>query len=537
MAVFDGQAQIILLVLVFCCPLIPAGGWCWLKSIECCLQCLGAIVKSARKFAYVPMYLCLLGLLVDGCSTVACDYFKEVKEGSIQEEAQHAAYAFACTSTLALLTIVISVASTAKTLQGTAAHDSRMAVTGSSVGESEFRKLGLVVVVSEQRERTVYILALPAFYGLMCFLSAQQLLMYKLGTLDEHWSWNTKFKNDQERFEFTLDMMTFYMSAANVFESFALTFFGMLTMESLRRSSERESTIRMSRRSREQRLQGCIQSWTMSPIYMFCGVLCVQSVYRLLHVMTKYFHLLDVCPPALSRSLAGLPVPDEFVVYIAFFTLQSIFSTLAIMALISIEHVFGDDLEAVEFTSRGHRRNCKILANLKFWGVKIFVTLEFGLDVGMMMVKMDEFQKKLIFTVFMTLISFLVSVLHIWAYAPRGRWIVEASASALEVEAEAAAEADDEVEAQRRQELGAVSGPTLPLASARADAVLALGAACLPASSSTSRAGPRAAPPAPLQVAGAGASTPRSGTRLGASSSSAFEEHGGLEASSPRSPR
>merc|ERR1711920_855917 len=102
---------------------------------------------------------------------------------------------------LAFITNVLSVVSTIKCLKGRTSNDPSRAN---------------VLSISEQRERTVYILALPAFYCLMCFLSCQQLLTYVLGTIDTHWAWDRTFKNDVEKETFTLDMITFYMSAANV---------------------------------------------------------------------------------------------------------------------------------------------------------------------------------------------------------------------------------------------------------------------------------------------------------------------------------
>eukprot|EP00931_Biecheleriopsis_adriatica_P066213 TRINITY_DN40611_c0_g1_i1.p1 TRINITY_DN40611_c0_g1~~TRINITY_DN40611_c0_g1_i1.p1 ORF type:complete len:448 (+),score=63.73 TRINITY_DN40611_c0_g1_i1:131-1474(+) len=393
MAFLDGPAQIILLVVVFCCPLIPAGGWCWLKSIECCLACLGAIVRNARKFAYVPMYLCLLGLLLAGSTMVTQDFLHSQRT----DEQRRAFYIFVGTAGLALLTILVSVGSTLKCLQGTG-----------------------TLFISEQRERTVYILALPAFYCLMCFQSCQQILSYELNTVDKHWSWDVQFTTDQQRQNFTMDMVTFYMSAADVFEAFAFTFFGMLTMESLRRSSQ--YTARQG--AREVRLQGCIQKWTMSPIYMFCAVLCLESVYRLLNVFTKYFHLTSIVPPALTHALERVPQPDSYVCSIAFFTLTSVFSSLAIMALFSIEHVFHGDLASVDFINSSWER-CRFLSNLKFWGVKIFVTVEFALDMAMMLWKAEQAHKQLVFAAAMGLLCFSVSLLHIWAYAPSGRWIAE----------------------------------------------------------------------------------------------------------------
>jgi len=306
---------------------------------------------------------------------------------------------FLITTALSLFAVLISVCSTVKVLQGQ-------------------------VSIDEQRERTVYIIALPSFYGLMCFLASQQLLEKILGTVDKHWAWDVNFHSNKQKEQFTLDMITFYMSAADVFESFAFTFFGMLTMESMRRAAQQQSR----QGAREERLQSCIQKWTMSPIYMFCAVLCLESVYHLILIFGKYFHLNDFLPPALTHSLQEIPQPSEDVVSIAFFTLTSIFSTLAIMALFSIEHVFHEDLAAVDFVLEcASMKKCKFLSNLKFWGVKLFVTIEFTLECGMFVLKkmkVDEMQKQLIYTTCMASLCLFIAILHIYAYAPRGRWIV-----------------------------------------------------------------------------------------------------------------
>lgn len=399
MAFLDGPAQIILLIVVFCCPIIPAGGWCWLKCIECCLKCLQNVVANVRKYAYVPMYLCLLALLVAGCMTVVPDW-------GPSEQTANQTYAFnmfVVTSVLALLTIIVSVHSTLKVLQGQ-------------------------VSIDEQRERTVYIIALPSFYCLMCFLSSQQLLIKSLGTVAQHWAWDMTFTSEHQEEEFTLDMVTFYLSAADVFESFAFTFFGTMTMEAMRRASELATMRQGHERAREAALQSCIQKWTMSPIYSFCFVLCIQSMYNLISVFGKYFHLGDLLPPALYKEIHGLPQPDQGVVDTVFFTLTSIFSSLAIMALFSIEHVFHDDLASVDFVLDCERmKSLKFLSNLKFWGVKLFVTIEFTLECIMFVLKrtsLNEIQKQLIYTTCMASMCFAIALLHVWAYAPHGRWIV-----------------------------------------------------------------------------------------------------------------
>lgn len=388
----DGPTQLILLVIVFCCPIIPAGGWCWLKAIECCLKCLQTAVKNARKFAYIPMYFCLLILLLGGCTIVIPDFIASDQT----DEQQYAFKLFIVSTVLALLTIIISITSTIKVLQGN-------------------------IVIDHQRERTVYILALPSFYSLMCFLSMQQLLIHILKTLDEHWAWEVQFDSDKSREEFTLAMISFYMSAADVFESFAFAFFAMLTMKALARASAQQQSLAGS--VREARLQSCIQKWTMSPMYMFCTVLCLEAMYSLIDVFSKYFHLDSILPPALDKALHGINYPPESVINIAFFTLTSIFSSLAILALFSIEHVFHDDLHAVDFLVDSRYKACKFLSNLKFWGVKIFVTAEFTAEIFVMVGTMDEIQKQLINSVLMSTLCFLVAILHIWAYNPRGRWI------------------------------------------------------------------------------------------------------------------
>lgn len=407
MAFLDGPAQVFLLIVVFCCPIIPAGGWCWLKSIECCLRCLGSLVRNVRRYAYVPMYLSLLVLLIAGCTTVVPDFFASEKT----EWQWYAFELFLITTALSFFAVLISVCSTVKVLQGQASID-------------------------EQRERTVYIIALPSFYGLMCFLASQQLLEKVLGTVDEHWAWDVNFDSEKQREQFTLDMITFYMSAADVFESFAFTFFGMLTMESLRRAAQQQSR----QGAREERLQSCIQKWTMSPIYMFCAVLCLESVYHLILIFGKYFHLNDFLPPALTHTLEEIPQPSEDVITISFFTLTSIFSTLAIMALFSIEHVFHEDLASVDFVLEcASMKKCKFLSNLKFWGVKLFVTIEFTLDCAMFLLEkmnFDDVKKQLIYTTCMASLCLLMAILHIYAYAPKGRWIVSADALRMQLENE-----------------------------------------------------------------------------------------------------
>jgi len=109
---------------------------------------------------------------------------------------------------------------------------------------------------------------------------------------------------------------------------------------------------------------------------------------------------------------------------VAFFTLTSVFSSLAILALISVESVFHDELAAVEFVSNSRfSHKFKLFANLKFWGVKIFVSVEFCLQLIVMAVDMDKIHKQLLYTLCMAVLCFLVSVVHIWAYYPKGRWI------------------------------------------------------------------------------------------------------------------
>lgn len=184
----------------------------------------------------------------------------------------------------------------------------------------------------------------------------------------------------------------------------------------------------------------------MSPIYIFCAVLCVQSVYRLLLVLSKYFHLTSLLPPALTDAVKEIPQPSESVMYIAFFTLTSVFSSLAIVALFSIDYAFHDDLEVVGFVTGS--RKCKYLSNLKFWGVKIFVTIEFTLEIGMMVVTMDEVQKQLMYNACMGSLCFFVSLVHLWAYAPQGNWIAEESVLRTLDEEPAIARTDSNTESE-----------------------------------------------------------------------------------------
>jgi len=397
----DGFFQALLLVVVFCCPLIPAGGWCWLKCIEGCLNCLGFCVAKMRRFAYVPMYVCLLLLLAKGVYDVVGDYFSMDNHTVKQTNAFHW---FVVTAVVTFLSIAICVASTMKVCYGQ-------------------------VSIEIQRERTVYIVALPGFFCLMCFLSCQTTLFQMLGTIGHHWDMDQDKLQDPAYLEkFTTDMGTFYFGAADVFESLAFTFFGMLTMEALTRAADLAESD-----EREVRLQSCIRKWTMSPIYMFCGVLIVQATYHVTVIFVKYFSVQNYLPPALYQFLKdqfqdgdGL---DENVVKIVFFTLTSIFSSLAIMALFSIEHVFHEDLVRVNFVEEIPEKfkMFEFLSNTKFWGVKLFVTCEFSLQCLNFVVTMDVIQWNLIYSVAMAALCLVISVLHVWAYAPSGLWIAKSS--------------------------------------------------------------------------------------------------------------
>merc|ERR1712217_563969 len=105
-------------------------------------------------------------------------------------------------------------------------------------------------------------------------------------------------------------------------EAFALSSFGSLTMQSLKRSTRNRAHVE----ERETRLHACIQSWTMSPLYMFCGVLCVESMYHLFFVFAKYFHLARIMPPVLTDATARFRRPPDGVVYVFFYILKTVFS-------------------------------------------------------------------------------------------------------------------------------------------------------------------------------------------------------------------
>lgn len=404
MTFLDGPAQIVLIVLVFCCPIIPAGGWCWLKAIQGCLNGLSWTVRKVRHHAFIPMYFVLLFLFATGLYQSLSDVF----EAARTKEQMWSFWMFVTTSATAFLSIIISIHSTVKCVS-----------TIRRNGDADNRERASRVSDADQLERTVYIIALPGFYGLMCFLSAEQLLMYKLGTLGNHWAWNDQFKAEKGE-EFVLDMLDFYMSVADVFEAFAFSFFGTLTMESMRRAGIQ----RLGPGNREEALQGCIQRWTMSPLYIFCLVLCVEASYHLVQVFGHYFGLYSIIPPALSDFTKTIPQPNDDFMTAAFFTLTSVFSSLAILALISVESVFHDDLAAVGFVGNGQfSQRYKMFANLKFWGVKIFVSVEFCLQLIMMVVSMDKIHVKLLYTLCMAVLCFLVSIVHICAYSPKGKWI------------------------------------------------------------------------------------------------------------------
>merc|ERR1719305_525044 len=97
---------------------------------------------TMRKFAYIPMYLCLIILDVGVLSIVIPDFVNSVQT----YDQVYAFRAFIVVNVIAVLCIVISIRSTVSVLQGN-------------------------VMIDSQRERTVYIIALPSFFCLMCVLS------------------------------------------------------------------------------------------------------------------------------------------------------------------------------------------------------------------------------------------------------------------------------------------------------------------------------------------------------------------------------
>merc|ERR1719223_1038623 len=191
-------------------------------------------------------------------------------------------------------------------------------------------------------------------------------------------------------------------------------------MESLKRAREMNP---QGEETREMRLQKCMQGWVLLPLFIFCAVLFIEASYDLGTVLLKYFSLASLIPPVIVSSLDNMP---DFTIQLidgTLFVARNIFSGLALMALFSIDHYFHDELALVGFT--GHGERCRFLQNLKFWGVKIFMSLEFALNVGFVPWHADIVLKKLTFSLAMSTLCFFVSVMHCKAYAPTGIWIEE----------------------------------------------------------------------------------------------------------------
>jgi len=362
---------------------------------------------------YVMLYPVFVMLLILGCWWALCDL--------AQQEVAPYTCAFLVAAVCSLTTLGLGCA-------GTVRHFFRVAETP----EAQYD--------TGTRERVGYILALPPFFALMCFMCVVQSIQLKLGTADRHWCRRTCEEYDREAF--SRDMMNFYTAAADLFEGFALWQFGRLIMAAVKKAEQR----RMGAAAAEDNaLMEVLRETMMFPLYVLSGALYAQSVHRFFYTLLEYFKFKKVLECIFPLGFAAKfqewlgADPDGKTESLVILMIQSLASTFAVYYLKLIEARFHAKLVEVDFiVERGvaveHSWQgfalsfCSGVLESKFWGVKIIVSAEAGLvlmkNVIAWIRTVDDDLARAWHNSVMTVVCLFVAVIHKRAYQPRGAWIV-----------------------------------------------------------------------------------------------------------------
>jgi len=347
----------------------------------------------------------------------------EEKLGRWREDASLADYVFL--RWFSMLSPLWLVATFGVCLYHTRAHVAEM---GARLASSDGR-LEVERAVS-MHDKTVRILALPMVYGTMAFEGVVRMW----GIVLDRTSGSHHFACWERRIRYQLDMFEACFLVGDVYESYALLVFGILTLNVLREKIR--STIELVKEDVSptplrrghapsfddldlaiRDLVNELKGLTLLGLKLFCLTCFLQAAYKLA-VMTLGFY--DVWPRWFStdpHDKNGLGFFQQKEVkkgaHYFFYGAGFVASFAAIGNVVEVERGF-------------HRNLQEFSPFLKFWGVKVLVSIAFLQTLFLMVVppfmSWSEVRSNIFYASALCLECFLISVFHLCAWRPREGW-------------------------------------------------------------------------------------------------------------------
>lgn len=283
-------------------------------------------------------------------------------------------------------------------------------------------------------DKTIRILALPMIYGLMSFEGVVRMW----GIVIDRTSTNHHFVNWEHRTQYQTDMFEACFMVADLYESYALLIFGVLTINVLRQkiTSKIElvkvdvspptspMAVAGSRGATHsfdeldlaiQDLMKELKGLTMLGVKLFCLTCFLQAIYKL-SIMTLGFY--DIygpwfnTDPSQRLGLFQTKAVKKGAHYF-FYGAGFVASFAAIGNVVEVERGFHRNLE--EFSPF-----------LKFWGVKVLVSIAFLQTLALLVIppftSWSETRSNIFYASVLCLECFLISVFHLRAWGPQETW-------------------------------------------------------------------------------------------------------------------
>jgi hypothetical protein len=259
--------------------------------------------------------------------------------------------------------------------------------------------------------KTILILALPLFYGLMSCMSVRrvwQVIINHVGQTTVH-----RFSTFKQRSAFLLQMYESNFMVGDVYETYALVTFGQLIMtvlkgEFAKLSGEEEQT------DLSLKLQTSIEGLTISGVQLFCGTCLIQGSYSLVVTSMGWMGLGDHWFGTDPDNLGYFQQPEMQSYTSALFQGMGLVSSCAAISnIMKVEGAYEEFLG--EFRS-----------SVKFWGTKILVSLAF---LQLLVLKLippfntwKETRVHLLYSSLLCVECFAISLLHCIAWGAHETW-------------------------------------------------------------------------------------------------------------------
>mmetsp|Transcript_70987 Transcript_70987/g.219442 ORF Transcript_70987/g.219442 Transcript_70987/m.219442 type:complete len:322 (-) Transcript_70987:175-1140(-) len=283
-------------------------------------------------------------------------------------------------------------------------------------------------------------MALPPFYGVMCFMAVRVVSQFFLDFLDP-WTGDGAhpFDGDETKVDFANDMVEFFFAIASVFEVEALRRFVELMLHSEEmgdaRIRDRAGEVVEKREGKIWRQRRFVNQVLRLHANVFRVLLVGSLVVMCANVWAQHFDLQSslewLLPVTFANGIVNIISDCSPTVSAAVGIATPIVSSLAVYYIFTGETLYTEELAEVGFLRHSAGGAGRLAASFeevrtsKFWGVKIIVSLEFVLDVFFSLYSLfftlNKPMQNFLYSVIMSVVCFFVSLIHCWAYVP-GDW-------------------------------------------------------------------------------------------------------------------